>query len=439
MKNQIGVAKFGGTSVGTVASIYKCVDIVKNNQDIKVVVVSAQAGVTNLLEKLIKSDVYTYKKIFADLYCIVDPIVQSIMQTRNEKIASLFRELEKLCQELYLDNKSKFRLQSQILSFGERISAYIFDHALKQQGISSAHIDAREIIKADGSYIKARPLLKDIKSQAKKYFSDSRKLYVMGGFMGSNLDGETVVLGRGGSDYSAALVAEAVNADMLYIWTDVAGIHQADPRLIPKSQVIKQINFEEAIELIGFGAKVLHPDTLWPVMRSGTKVFVGSTFDPASGGTYITNDNEGIVTKGVRAIAERRGQSLIKVNLVSLDLSDIVYKVLAVLRKYDITPDVINLTDVELILVIDDTNNITYQSINNELIDLCEDEFEFEKNLSLTALVGDKLDTIPQFFNELLNGLGDLDVKYSGYSSRGKSWCLITADDAFEKVYKALF
>ncbi len=159
MKKQIGVAKFGGTSVATIVAIYKCVDIVKNNEDIKVVVVSAQAGVTNLLERLIKSDSHGYKEIFKDLHLIIDPIIESVLPAESSNIECLFSELEEFCQRLYISEELDLRLQSQILSFGERVSAYIFNQVLREQGINCEHIDARKIIKADGGYIEAKPLL----------------------------------------------------------------------------------------------------------------------------------------------------------------------------------------------------------------------------------------------------------------------------------------
>ncbi|MBK2024820.1 aspartate kinase [Francisella philomiragia] len=441
MKKQISVAKFGGTSVAIIAAIYKCVDIVKNNEDIKVVVVSAQAGVTNLLEKLIKSDIYGYKKIFKDLHLIIDPIVESVLPAESSNVENLFSELEEFCQRLYISQELDLRLQSQILSFGERVSAYIFNQVLREQGINCEHIDARKIIKADGGYIEAKPLLENIKNQARKYLSDSEKIYVMGGFIGSNLDNETILLGRGGSDYSAALIAEAINANMLYIWTDVAGIHQADPRLIPKSRVIRQINFEEAIELISFGAKVLHPDTLWPVIRSGTKVFVGSTFDPDKGGTYIVDNQELVNRDGVRAITEKHEQILMKIKLQDRDISDVAPDIFSLLKKYGVTPVIVSLSDKEFSFVINRLDKFIENSVISDLTALHLDCFEFERNLSLTALIGNGLDKIPQLFKDLSDRLGISSSKLVGYGAKGNSLYFLTESDntLLQRVYDEIF
>ena len=182
------------------------------------------------------------------------------------------------------------KIYDQILSFGECISAYLFTQILKKNNINSEYIDARKIVKTNNDFTQAKPLIKEIGLAAEKHLPlESNRIIVLGGLIGSNENDATTTLGRGGSDYSAALVAEAINAKLLYIWTDVAGIYQADPRIIPTSKVIKKINFDEAIELSSFGAKVLHPDTLWPAMRNNIEVFIGSTFYPEKGGTWISN------------------------------------------------------------------------------------------------------------------------------------------------------
>ncbi|QIV95428.1 aspartate kinase [Allofrancisella inopinata] len=441
MTKQFSVAKFGGTSVGNVSAIQKCIEIVNSNKNIKIIVVSAQAGVTNLLEKLIVSNVDSYKGLFLELYQIIDPIVEYVGNNEGLNIDVLFKELEVSCQKLYQSYPSDLSLHAQILSFGERVSAVLFNQALKKNGIRSSHIDARKIIKTDSNYTRAKPSLKDISDQTNLYMSDHEEVVVLEGFIGSNEKSETTVLGRGGSDYSAALIAEAVKADLLYIWTDVVGIHQVDPRLIPKSKVIRKINFDEAIELTNFGAKVLHPDTLWPVMRSGTKVFVGSTFFPERGGTYIENgpkDKKSIV----RAITERKSQSLIKVKFSNNDVSSVVYRVFLVLKRYGVSPDIVNLTETSLSFVITQVGESIEQLIIKDLnlLDEIIIDIDIERNLSLTAIVGNNLDKLPKLLNKVIKASNISNIKLSGYGANGSSLYLLTdSKHVLERVYKALF
>ncbi|QIV93945.1 aspartate kinase [Allofrancisella frigidaquae] len=439
MTKRFSVAKFGGTSVGSVSAIQKCIEIINNNKNIKIIIVSAQAGVTNLLEKLIVSNVDSYKGLFLELYQIIDPIVEYVSNDERFNVDFLFKELEISCHKLYQGYPLDLKLHAQILSFGERVSAVLFNQALKKNGIRSSHIDARKIIKTDSDYTKAKPLLKDISDQTKLYMPDHEEVVVLEGFIGSNEKNETTVLGRGGSDYSAALIAEAVKADLLYIWTDVVGIHQVDPRLIPKSKVIRKINFDEAIELTNFGAKVLHPDTLWPVMRSGTKVFVGSTFSPERGGTYIDNEPKGKKSI-VRAITERKSQSLIKVKFSNNDVSSIVYSVFLVLKKYSISPDIVNLTETSLSFVIPQIREPLEQLIIKDLNLLDEIIIEIERNLSLTAIVGNNLDKLPKLLNKVIKASNISNIKLSGYGANGSSLYFLTdSERVLERVYKALF
>ncbi|AJC48490.1 aspartate kinase [Allofrancisella guangzhouensis] len=440
MTKQFSVAKFGGTSVGSVLAIQKCIEIINNNKNIKIIVVSAQAGVTNLLEKLIISNVDSYKEFFIELHRIIDPIVEYVGNNEGLNIDVLFKELEVFCQRLYQQGCSlDLKLHAQILSFGERVSAALFNQALKKNGLRSSHIDARIIIKTDSNYIRAKPSLKDISDQINLCIPESEEVLVLEGFIGSNEMNETTVLGRGGSDYSAALIAEAVKADLLYIWTDVVGIHQVDPRLIPKSKVIRKINFDEAIELTNFGAKVLHPDTLWPVMRSSTKVFVGSTFFPERGGTYIENgpkDKKSIV----RAITERKSQSLIKVKFSNNDVSSVVYRVFLVLKRYGVSPDIVNLTETSLSFVIPQIGESIEQLIIKDLNLLDGVIIDIERNLSLTAIVGNNLDKLPKLLNKVIKASNVSNIKLSGYGANGSSLYLLTdSRRVLERVYKALF
>ncbi|QLE78449.1 aspartate kinase [Francisella sp. Scap27] len=436
MKKQINVAKFGGSSVANISAINKCIHILNTHSDIKIVVVSAQSGITNLLEDLTTSNLKNYKTIIAKIHEIISPITQHIDQEAFIYFRTCLKELELICQNTYINPSIK--TTDQILSFGERMSAYLFTQILRKNAISARYVDARKIIKTNSEFTEAKPLIENICLAAENHLClESNEVIVLGGFIGSNENDETTTLGRGGSDYSAALIAEAIDSKLLYIWTDVAGIYQADPRLIPTSKVIKKLNFAEASELSSFGAKVLHPATLQPAIRKNIEVFIGSTFYPEKGGTWVSNikkEKRSII----RAITERKEQILITIK--NLNLSKIP-DISAVFKKYHININLVNVTDTMVSFTIN--QNIEHLEKNlindlNYLLDSCE--ISIERNLSLTAIIGNNLNKIPKLPNKIANIIDQSNIKLSNYAPDGNSLYLVTNNKNFlEKIYKTLF
>ncbi len=439
MKKQFSVAKFGGSSVANIHAINKCLDIIKNNASIKVIVVSAQANVTNLLSQIIIADnTDTHKLIISEIYKIIFPIANLLNSEELNHINYLFKELEILCQKTHTNNSLK--TNDQILSFGEYISAYLVTKILKNNNINCQYIDAKKIIKTNNEFTQAKPQIEEIKLAIEKNLSlCSDTIYILGGFIGSNVNNETTTLGRGGSDYSAALIAEAINAKQLYIWTDVAGIYQADPKLIPSSKVIKKLNFEEAIELSYFGAKVLHPDTLWPTMRANINVFIGSTFHPEKGGTWIS-DFKKEKHSIIRAITERKEQALIIIKIFHTTRANIIYDVLDVFRRNNINADLINMTDTTIYLTTSKNIESSKKNILNELSHLHNISITIEKNLSLTAIIGNNLNTIPKISDKIFRTINQSNIKLSRYGANGNSLYLFTDNKSIlQKIYKTFF
>lgn len=438
MKKQFSVAKFGGTSVGSINAINKCLDIIKNNLSIKVIVVSAQAKVTNLLEQLIVSTPNAYRLIISDIYKIISPIANSLSAEELNHINYLFKELEILCQKKHINDSVK--INDQILSFGEYISAYLVTQIFKNNNINCQYIDAKKIIKTNSEFTHAKPQIEEIRLAVEKNLPlCSDTIYILGGFIGSNENNETTTLGRGGSDYSAALIAEAINAKQLYIWTDVAGIYQADPKLIPTSKVIKKLNFDEAIELSNFGAKVLHPDTLWPTMRANIKVFIGSTFHPEKGGTWIS-DFKKEKHPIIRAITERKEQALIIIKFFNPTRANITYNVLDILRKNNINADLINMTETTISFTTSKNIESLKKNILNDLSHLRNISLTIEKNLSLTAIIGNNLNTMPKISDRIFKTINRSNIKLSRYGASGSSLYLLTENKStLQKMYKTLF
>ncbi|WP_088335154.1 aspartate kinase [Methanopyrus sp. KOL6] len=302
------VMKFGGTSVGTGESIRKVAKIVTDaaEEHEVIVVVSAMSGVTDELVRAAESapdwteeDVKNFvgklrrrhgraasEAISSDL------ILREVMGY----IDSLLEELEKVLLGLSYVGEVTSRSTDLILSFGERMSAPIVAGALRDQGLEAEHLEGGEAgVITDDRFGEAEPILPACRRKAQKTLIpmiESGKIPVITGFIGRTIDGEVTTLGRGGSDYSAAIIGCISEADEVQIWTDVDGVMTANPNLVPDARTVPKLSYEEAMELASFGAEVLHPKTVIPVRPENIPIRVKNTFNPESEGTLITSESE---------------------------------------------------------------------------------------------------------------------------------------------------
>ncbi len=321
LSKPLRIMKFGGTSVGDAACIAKVAEIIHTasaTSDI-VVVVSAMSGVTNkLIEAAIQAEVgnrEAVEAIFAQLRHQHDSVVKALIHSDTErkriceKMQKLFEEGERLCQGSILLRELTPRTRDSISSLGERLSAPLVAAVLTQSGVASECIEATELVVTDSYYGGAEPWM-DLTSAACEArlhpLLQQGIVPVVTGFIGANEEGVLTTLGRGGSDYSATILGAAIDADEVIIWTDVDGLLTADPRLVPSACTISEVSYREAAELAYFGAKVLHPKTLRPVMERGIPLRIRNTFEPEKPGTKITptgTTSEGGVT-ATTAISE---------------------------------------------------------------------------------------------------------------------------------------
>ena len=325
------VMKFGGTSVGSVDGLSKLVEITKQTQkDWKnvVMVASAFAGNTNLLLKIAdlaqkgnflavetKIDEMTVRneKILLDM--VRDA---SKREQANLRLKPLLGELKLVCQAVSVIKEISPRVSDLIVSFGERMSVIVIETILRDAGVRAEAVEATELIVTDDVHQNASPLLADTIEKTNRRLGallEKGVVPVVTGFIAASRSGQLTTLGRGGSDYSAALLGVALEADEVWIWTDVNGVMTADPRLVPEAKTIPQISYQEVSELAYFGAKVLHPKTIRPVIEAGIKLKVLNTFEPDNPGTELTagaseNYNEEPIIKSVTAI---RGVQLVTV------------------------------------------------------------------------------------------------------------------------------
>lgn len=304
------VMKFGGTSVGTAESLANVKKIVESTPGRKVVVVSALGGITDLListARLAKADDISYLEQYARIVERHQTVINNIVPpSRRDNVEGVVRmmldELANIFKGVMLLHDLSPRALKIIVSYGERLSSIIVANIIK----GATHFDSRNFIRTKfgphGEEVLDSELTNAlIETEVAAYDWDT---VVMGGFIASDVNGEVTNLGRGGSDYSAAIMAAALDAEVLEIWTDVDGFMTADPRVINTAYVIDELSFTEAMELCNFGAKVIYPPTIYPVYHKNIPILVKNTFNPEAKGTLITDrpSHDGKAIKGISSI-----------------------------------------------------------------------------------------------------------------------------------------
>ncbi|MGF1668913.1 MAG: lysine-sensitive aspartokinase 3 [Balneolaceae bacterium] len=442
MPDLIKVAKFGGTSMADYTAMTRCASIIKKDPDKKVIVVSATAGTTNLLTGLSNTENPDDRIIYLDQ---IRDKHDSILK-KLKKTADIQPEVDKLLSELenMASFKGEFSLKQkdQLLSIGERLSSTIFTGVLNEAGMSAAWFDARKIIKTDDNYGSAEPDIEAIKQACEDKISHKLKDHriVTQGFIGSDPEGFTTTLGRGGSDYSAALIAEGIHADVLEIWTDVSAVFTTDPRLVPEAKPITEISFNEAAELSVFGAKVLHPATLKPAIRKNIKVYVGSSIHPDEPGTWIVkNTREKPV---IRAISVRRNQTLLTVH--SLDMlhrHGFLARLFQILAEYKISVDLVTTSEVNVSLTLDTDIMAPGRNYLSESIIAKLKEFSdvtVERELSLIALVGNNLHTTSGLSGPVFSALEDINIRLICHGASQHNLCFLVEENKAKEVVSIL-
>jgi aspartokinase/homoserine dehydrogenase 1 len=311
----VKVIKFGGTSVGSAENIRKVMAIISGyhsqNQPFAVVA-SAVSGITNCLIATATQASQSDERYLQGLKEIEEKhiaIIRSLMEAKVQsqvfaQLKSLMNELEDLLHGVFLIKELPDRSLDLVLSFGERLSNYILTEALKQQGIPAQFLDARRVIKTDNHFGTANVNFEETDILIRNHFSQVRDLQVITGFIGSTDKNETTTLGRGGSDYTAAIVAAALQAEEIEIWTDVDGIMTADPRKVKRAFTLPTVSYTEAMEMSHFGAKVIYPPTLQPAFSKKIPIRIRNTFHVEHEGTLISEktDGSGYLIKGISSI-----------------------------------------------------------------------------------------------------------------------------------------
>ncbi|MFT4464784.1 MAG: lysine-sensitive aspartokinase 3 [Sodalis sp. (in: enterobacteria)] len=438
------VAKFGGTSVADFDAMNRSADIILANPAVHLVVLSASAGVTNVLVALSEGNEAERRAYYLDeirriQYSIIDRLAEQTVI--REEIDRMIDNIAMLAEAAGL--ATSLALTDELVSHGELMSTLLFVEVLRQRGVAATWFDVRKVMRTNDQFGRAEPDSHMLKAQTRTLLLPrlESELVITQGFIGSEAKGRTTTLGRGGSDYTAALLGEALEAGRIDIWTDVPGIYTTDPRVVPQAKRIDEISFEEATEMATFGAKILHPATLLPAVRSAIPVFVGSSKDPAAGGTLVYNhtDNPPLF----RALALRRRQTLLTLHSLNmLHARAFLAEVFNILARHAISVDLITTSEVSVALTMDTTGTTTTgaslltQALLTELSSLCR--VEVEEDLALVALIGNKLSQACGVGKEVFGVLDQFNIRLICYGASSHNLCLLVPGGDAEQVVRTL-
>ena len=418
------VLKFGGTSVGSVDSILSVKKIVEAIEEPVIVVVSALGGITDKLLKtasMATNGDVAYEREFSEIVARHLDVIQGVIPDKTKRIEvqkqvmALLDELGNIYKGVYLINDLSAKTSDTIVSYGERISSLIVSNVINEAKL----FDSRKFIKTVKQFNKHIVDFELTNRLIEETFDPLPKVSLVPGFISSSKEGEVTNLGRGGSDYTASILATALNARRLEIWTDVDGFMTADPRVISSAYVIDRLTFTEAMELCNFGAKVIYPPTIYPVYHKNIPIRILNTFNPTARGTYISKervqDDSKAMIKGISSINDT---CLITVQgLGMVGVIGVNYRIFKTLAKNGISVFMVSQASSE--------NNTTF-AVRNADADLAvkvlDEEFALEraqgdmsdtvaeKDLATVAIVGENMKRTPGIAGKLFGTLGSAGI-----------------------------
>ena len=347
----------------------------------------------------------------------------------------MFDELAHLAEALSVLGDLTPRSRDAIAAMGERLSSNLVASAFRRCGMAARMLDAREIMITDASFTRARPLDDRVAEASRRLLLPAlkeRALPVLGGFIGATEDGITTTLGRGGSDYSAALLGAVLGAEAIEIWTDVDGMLTADPRVVEAARLIEEIRFDEASELAAFGAKVLHPSTIAPAVRRGIPVYVLNSRRPSGTGTRITFDAP---RRAVSAIAGRHGVALVKVRTGRMLLAHgFLRAFFEVYERHRVSVDVVATSEVSISVTVDDAARLDALIVDLRMLG----DVSVERQRGLLAVVGASLSDDPVAMSRALAALEGLQVHLLSLSATGINLTILVNEDAIVSAMQRL-
>jgi aspartate kinase len=433
------VMKFGGTSVEDAAAIDRSCAIVGEKISRKpLVVVSALGGATN---GLLEAGAVAARGDVAKATDIINKLegrhTELLPSTAEE-----FTRLRELLKALGAIGEFSLRTQDLIASYGEALSSLIFVDRMKRLGFDAVHIDARKCLVTDDHFGKAAPLMEPTAArleEAARSHLNAGKVVVMGGYIGATQSGITTTLGRGGSDYSAAIAGAALNAEEIQIWTDVDGMMTTDPRIVPGAWKVREISFDEASELAYFGAKVLHPLTVLPAVEKNIPVFILNSRKPKGTGTRITKDARPCKNL-IKSIAGKRGITVVTVSSSRMLMAHGFLKALfEVFDRHRTSVDMVATSEVSVSLTLDNVSKL--DAIVEDLKSL--GDVEVNPKAALICLVGNNLKYTPGVARRAFGSIADINILMVSHGASNINFSFIVDENdakvAIQKLHADFF
>jgi aspartate kinase len=430
------IMKFGGTSVGTPQRMNQVLELINADDKAKIVVLSALSGTTNALVNISNAIAEGYRKeaqhkieeLENHYRKFVETLVQSedARQKANAIVSEHFEFLNIILKISFSE-----ALNKDILAQGELLSTKLFSVFLDEKGIDHVLLPALEFMSIDAT---GEPQIGSIKvklSQLLQQYSN-KKLFITQGYICRNAKGEVDNLKRGGSDYTASLIAAALNAEVCEIWTDISGLHNNDPRIVEKTVAIDYLSFDEAAELAYFGAKILHPACIWPARSYNIPVKLLNTMEPGAAGTTI---NQSALSVGVKAVAAKDGIIAIRIKSSRMLLAyGFLRKVFEVFEKYKTSIDMITTSEVAVSVTIDDSTHL--QQVIKELEPL--GTIEIDTDQTIISIVGNEIARSPYILQKIFNSLNTVDIRMVSYGGSPHNVSLLISSKDKQKALQSI-
>jgi aspartate kinase len=417
------VMKFGGTSLEDAVAFGRVLNIVRGQcaEDAAgavVVVVSAMSRVTDALlgsvlraeqGEAVEAAQLLDEHFERHLNVARAHLGEKAQGTIEAAVDSARREIAELLQSVASRSLPRPALQDIIISYGERLSATLVAAVLSEAGLSASYVDARRLIVTTADHGRAQPLIDETNERTRAELVpliNASIIPVLGGFIGASADGRTTTLGRGGSDYTAALIGAALGAREIQIWTDVSGVLTADPRLIREARTIPRLTYREAAELAYFGAKVLHPKTIQPAVEQLIPVRICNSRAPEDAGTLVGSEAEAS-PHTVKAIAHKTGVTIVQITSARmLGAYGFLHAIFEIFNRHQTVIDVVTTSEVSVSLSLDDTGGLA--AIIGELNKL--GAVEVEPDRAIICVVGEGLRGMPGIAARIFSCLTDINI-----------------------------
>jgi len=439
--------KFGGTSVGDVAAFERVFKVVSAQLGQSPVIVAS--AMTKVTDALLAAFDIAKKGDFPGSVALLEPHFERHVEVAKHFIpdgtSNLFDselqfargELSDLLTRTSRRSLPLSMLKDAIVSYGEQLSSRLLAEVLKAKGINARQIDSRRLIVTDDEFGAAQPIIDETNEIVRLELQPliaAGEVPILGGFIAGNRAGETTTLGRGGSDYSAALVAAALDAEELQIWTDVTGVMTCDPRICTDARTIPVLSYEEAAELAYFGAKVLHPKTIKPAIDNAIPVRVCNTFLPGETGTMILAES-GEVPNKIKSIASKKNITILRITSARmLGAYGFMSAVFQVFDRHRTVIDVISTSEVSVALTLDDA-----EAIEKVVEDLRRiGEVEVESGYAVICVVGEGLRASTGLAAKIFSTIDDVNVALVSHGASAVNLTFVIKEDAVPDVIRKL-